>query len=249
MKNFLFAVVFCVVTMSSVVFAEESTVRFSEDSWPPYTYGESGMPPTGGIAVNLVHEVFSRLGVKVDLMLYPWKRCLSQMKSGKRDALMLCGYSKEREEYVVYTDVVMVVKDLLCYRKFLGSLEWEEYADLKPYSFARTAGFQYGDDFEQAVQEHGIKIHSAPSDLHSFRMLALGRVDAFICNEITAKEIFKKTPELQGQIMVAQKSIKEGPMFMAFSKHTPAKALVPRVNQVIEEMKKDGTIQRLLNEF
>ncbi len=54
--------------------------KLSEDPWSPFTYSEG--IPTGGIAVGFTKEIFKRLGVKYEIRLYPWERCLHQMKKG-----------------------------------------------------------------------------------------------------------------------------------------------------------------------
>lgn len=222
-------------------------VRFNEDPWPPYTYGESGYPPTGGLAVDLVNTIFNKLGVKTDMMLCPWKRWLKQIEVGSSDALMLLGYSPEREKYLVYSDPIIVVRDLIWFHKN-NSPKWNQLADLKHLKFGRTRGFQYGSEFEDAVIKNSISIEEVESDKQNFIKLKLGRIDAFVANEITAAEIFRQIPELKESIVSSFKPLKEGPMYMGFSKKSPAVKLIPYVNKVIKQYQSDGTIKKIFLE-
>lgn len=219
-------------------------VLFSEDPWPPYTFGEEGMKPTGGMAVVLVEEVFRRLDIPIQMELCPWKRCLEQMKQGRRDALMLLGYSDERSAYLAYTDPVISVRDLIYFRRGLAK-DWEKLDDFSGLKFGRTLGFQYGRDFEQFVMDGKIVVEEAKDDLANFRKLSVGRIDAFIANEITASLIFKENPDLKAQIVSAAKPMKEGPLYMGFSKYGEARDLVPHVNKVLGELRKEGFIGKI----
>ncbi len=57
-------------------------VNFSQDPWPPFTLGEEGTP-TGGVDVDITHEIFQRLHISTSIKLFPWKRALKQMELGQ----------------------------------------------------------------------------------------------------------------------------------------------------------------------
>lgn len=232
------------VADTSVAEPIPEVITFCEDPWPPYTYGNVGHEPQGGIAVKLVKLIFSNLNYHADLKLYPWKRCLAQMKTGERDALMLLGYSNEREKYLTYSTPVVKVQDLIWFHKD-KVIDWETFEDIKHLTFGRTAGFQYGEEFEQAIKRSSIRVDQANTDLLNFKKLTTGRIDAFIANESTAAEIFRTHPELRASLASAPKPLKEGPLYLGFSKQSPALAILPEVNQVIHKLKDNGDIERL----
>lgn len=234
---------------SSVALSAEKVVRFSEDPWPPYTLGESGKSPHGGIAVDVIHDIFKRVGVKTEMTLYPWKRCLQQMRDGERDALMMLGYSKEREDYLIYSDMLINVRDLIYFNVSLPMDDWKTMDDFKELIFARPHGFQFGEEFEKAVVERGIRIYPVKSDIQAFKMLADGRVDAVICNEITARTIFKEFPDVEENIKVAVRPLKNAPLYMAFSKKSPHKDLMGQVNRAIREMRAEGALESIVDSY
>ncbi len=224
------------------------TIKLSEDPWDPYTLGHEGETPTGGIAVELMNEIFKRVDIATDMKLFPWERCLAQMKTGKRDALMLLTKNAERELFLDYSEVIMTDNDLIWYRKSSQNnpADWVEFSDLKNYVIGESAGYNYGDVYSAAREKHKFIIDKARTDLLNFRKLQAGRIDIFICNETAAKAIFKNNPYLQGRFLAASKSLKTVEFHMAFSKESPLKGILPQVNQAIQEMKSDGTIERIL---
>ena len=53
----------------NIVAGEIKKVHIVDEPYPPYTLGEYGGPVTGGIGVEIVQELFSRLGVVVEFEL------------------------------------------------------------------------------------------------------------------------------------------------------------------------------------
>ncbi len=233
---------FCFLSLSS---NEINFVKFSEDPWPPFTYGEEFA--TEGIAVEFTDIIFKKLGINYEIKLYPWKRCLIQMKQGIRDGVILSGINEERKEYMEFTDPIMYDRDLIWYRTDrIKPIMWSDFSDLKDYKITTTLGFSYGQEFDTAVEKYGIAVNRGNSDLINFKLLAKGREDIFICNETVALWVFDENPELSGIFKYAAKPLKEVTLHMAFSKKSKASNLVPQINEIIKEIRRDGTIDSIL---
>jgi len=249
----LFFSIMCLLLSPSFLMGQNiKKVTLSEDPWPPYTIGKPGKAPEGGFAVEFSNEIFNRINVEVDLMLFPWKRCLQQMKKGQRDGLMLLTINAERLEYMEYTDSIMKDQDLLWYSpkafkaKWGKNFEWNTFKDLKPYQIGNTSGFNYGKAYKEALKDLKLKVQYANTDLQNFNKLVKKRTDIFICNETVANAIFKKKPKLKRQLAFASKPFKSVQFHMSFSKKSPAIALIPKINKAISQMKQDGTIDKIL---
>ncbi len=226
---------------------EAQKVILNEDPWPPYTLGEEGQPPTGGLAVDVIQEVFKRLRVPVELWLYPWKRCLFLVKEGAHDGHMLLLKTPEWEEYMLFTVPFIPDRYLFWYRADRPQpIEWQDFADLKAYKIGLTTDYSYGDEFPAMVKTHNLLVDYARSDELNFKRLLAGRIDAFLCMENVAKMLFKLRPEFQGQFKAAAKPLMQLEMYMAISKTSKAAALLPDINRVILEMQADGTLERLV---
>lgn len=180
----------------------QPTYRFCEDPWAPYTVGEISMPPKAGMAVELFEELEQRLGMTLHLRLLPWKRCLLWAKEGKYDGVMLLTRNKDRSRYLNFTvaihqdaNVVWALKDRTFERDF------RTFKDFQGLRIGLTEGFNYGEAFDQAVEEYRLKVDRGP---------------------------FEAVP-----------------FFIGLSKSSPIGEEVARFDEALEDMKQDGTINRI----
>lgn len=223
-------------------------VILSEDPWPPYTLGNEGEEPTGGIAVDVIRELFKRLGVEVQLKLHPWKRSLNLVKTGKEDGHMLLIKTPEWEEYLAFSDPFIPDSYQFWYRADREQpVEWENFEDLKKYKIGLTMEYSYGDELMEAVKKYNLEVDWVKSDELNFRKLLAGRFDTFVCMKNVANALFRDHPELKGKFKTAEKPLSVVDMYLALSKESPAVELMPEINKLIQDMKDDGTMEKLLN--
>ena len=257
LKKLLYCTLVILLLFSSSALAQDiKMVKMSEDPWPPYTYGEAGKPSTGGIAVEITEEIFKRLNIDVDLMLYNWVDCLNQMRTGERDGLIFLSKNIERQKYMDYTSQVGESRGLIYYlaerKREVGMKpppeDWK-WEDLQPNKVGITAGFNYGEDFFKARDKFHYMIYTFVTDEQNFRELALERTDIFFCTENVANELFKNKPIYKNKFKTLKKPYIHYKFYMSFSKKSPARKLIPKINSVIAEMWKDGTIGRITAKY
>ena len=229
------------------VFAQEvKKVHIVDEPYPPYTIGEYGGPATGGIGVEIIRELFQRLGVEVEIDLVPWKRVLKMAEVGQADGTGLLMRSLDRERYLAFTDAVLEVRELFYYRSDrMGAFEWKTFSDLKGYTISLVDGYSYDENFLKAVDRLGLKVERAESSALACRKLYAGRVDLLLENESAANALIAKNKTWKGVFKTASKPVSTFNFHLAFSKRSPAVKLLPAVNRVIAEMKQDGTIDRI----
>jgi len=221
------------------------------DPWPPYSIGETGKEPTGGYFIEVAKEVFNRVGTPAEIMLYPWKRCLQYMQDGEKDVLLGVTKTAEREQFMAYTDAVVVDRVVFFYNKekFPEGFSWNSFEELKEKNLriGVTAGYNYGEEFSKAEKELGLKTDPAEGETKNFEKLILGRTDIFICYEISGKFWVNENAELKEKIGMAEKPVlAELPFYLAISKKSAAVDLIPKINESIAAMNTDGTMAKLL---
>ena len=81
-----------------------------------------------------------------------------------------------------------------------------------------------------------------------FDMLLLERIDALLCTNLTANHYLRKD-KFRGKITHAQNSYYQKDYHIGFSKFSEAKALIPEVNEVIRQMKEDGSLAEIISEY
>ena len=200
----------------------------------------------GGITVDILGEIFRRLGVKLDIELYPWKRVLKMAEMGRADGVTFLLYNDERNRYLAFSDVVMQSRETFFFRPAaVGSFEWSDFADLKPYTIGLVDSYVYGGDFLEVVKKYGLEVEYAQSSEENMTKLNGGRVDLVLEDENVARALIIS----QGwskRIRATLHAVSVTDYRMAFSRKSRAQSLLPEVNRVINEMKQDGTIDRIL---
>jgi len=240
---------FVLVTLVSVALGAtaraETVVKISSDPWEPWVLGEEGKAATGGIAVDVAEELFRRLELKAETVIYPYERCIHQMKTGERDVLLMVKKTPEREAYMLFSDVAATDPQLIYYAPDrMKDFSWNDWVDLKPYTVGGVQGFNYG-DFEGAAKEHRIKTELTASDAQNIKKLLNGRVDLIILNRATALFYMAENPEKKGKLKAATKVISNAQFHFGVSKKGGATALLPKMNAALRDMKADGTLDKL----
>lgn len=250
MKNINYAilvfVIAAVMAFGAPLRAENDVVKISSDPWEPWVLGTEGEVASGGIAVDYINEIFKRIGVKSETIIYPYERCLAQMQSGERDLLLMTKKTPEREQYMVYSDVAVTDQQLLYYASDkMDGFEWNEWKDLQPFTIGGVMGFNYG-EMENAAKEFGIKTDLTASDNQNIKKLLAGRVDFIILNRSTADYYMKQNPEAKGKLKATTKIISDSQFYFAISKKGNATKYVSQINDKIREMKNDGSANKIL---
>ena len=166
---------------------------------------------------------------------------------GEKDGATIISKNKQRAEFIVFSDAIFEKRGLVYYlasRK--SALNWQTYRDFKGLTLGVTSGHNYGDEFEQAVMNHHLKLHKSARVEQAFKLLLIGRVDAVLSTEKTANEIIKKLG-ISKQVTQANKPYYSKGYHIGFSKKSPAVNLLPEVNKIILQMSTSGELQAILN--
>lgn len=237
-------------SLSSAESETKQVVTFTSDPWPPYVLGELGKEATGGIGVELMRRIFARIeGVDVSFPLVPWKRALRAVEQGAMDGIAVLLKTPEREQYMEYTDVLLTSPDLVWYSasRFPDGFGWERFEDFAPYNLAVIRGHSYGEEIDKVIEAGFLTITEVTSSEQMFTMLARGRVDLALANATVG---FASVKELaQGsEIIAAKKPAGEHVYYVAFSKESPARRLIPAINQIISDLRREGVIDKIIRD-
>ena len=217
------------------------------DPWEPYIIGKEGYPPTGGFIPKIITKVFEQLeNVELKMTLMPWARALKLVQTGHSDGLMMVIKNKEREKYLDYTAPLIEGKTKLVYmyKRFPQGIEWNSLGDLGGYRIGVLTNTNIERLLLQAI-EKGAKfvVDPVPNDRRNFDKLLYGRIQLIAINEFFAQNYIHEAG-LQDQIGIVEKPIYTAFYHMAFSKKSPARHLIPKINQSIHKLKAAGFIEQ-----
>ena len=223
------------------------TIRLGAFEYPPFYWEEKG--EVRGIAVEIIDQLFRRLGTGTSLRLFPLKRALGYAREGIIDGIMILIKTPERTEFLYYTDPVITVRGLIWFaadRKG-GLVHFNRLEDLRPYVTGATLGYSYGPEFDELLKT--MKVQRVASDYLNYKKLMAHRIDIFPGNEIVAKGLFKRHPELRGKFNHSDRSFIEWKLHMGISKKSPLARYIPEINTIIDELDKAGLIRKTVEKF
>ncbi len=196
--NLLFIVV--ILLVSSEIYADEKLIIVGE-SWPPYYYVDEGK--ISGIDVDVAGQIFSKLGVKHEFRIYPWKRCWHMLVYGKADVGISVSDQPDRSRYVYYPENEVWNADYAAFakRKTIREYEINSLNDIKnkKLKVGIVDGNSYYPGFWEVFESPGHMagkynplLDSATTVEQNFRKLEAGRIDIFIIPETVGLYLLKK---------------------------------------------------------
>ena len=230
---------------------EKRLVTLVSDPWPPYVFGELGQEATSGAVVDLLNAIFERLDdTRLSIPLVPWNRALREVREGTKDGIGIILKTAEREEYMDYTDVVFNSINLVWYTtdRFPDGFEWEHYVDFETHTIGVVGGHSYGEELDEMFAEGTLTAIKVSSAGQLFAMLEKGRIDLAFADRLVGSAFVSDYAESGTRIAAAEKSPSGEVYYIAFSKKSEARHLIPAVNRAVSELRKEGVIQKLVGD-
>ena len=228
---------------------EIKEIHFAEEAnWPPFTPNQYGLTQEG-LSYILMKNIFSRLEIDISVDLLPQKRMLLYLKQGRKDGATVISKNIQREEYLDFSEPIFQKKGNIYYLKQRHpSIEWNSYADLKGLKIGVVSGHNLGSEFNQAIKEHSLQIYAVTRSKQNFETLLAQRIDILLSIEPTAN-YFLQQPMFKDKIGRTSKPYYTKDYHIGFAKKSKAKALLPKVNRIIKQMKEDGSLENILSKY
>jgi polar amino acid transport system substrate-binding protein len=221
------------------------TVASSNDA--PFAFMDAKTNEFSGIDAEIIGEVAKRLGInKVEMKQIPFENLLVELNNNTVDMVTDGMYVKdERKKLARFTNIwykegeaIVIPKDSKIASK--DDLKNAVIGGQKGTAFLETA-----QKWQQDGLVKDVKVFGSQSEL----MLAVntGKVDACITDGMVAGYTLSQDSSLNLKILSPYKAESTGMIAAAVRKNDTA--LADAVNEKIDEMKKDGTILKLLQKY
>lgn len=247
MKQFITT---CLTTLMILCFCFSSTsmaekLTFATLNWEPF-YGEN--LPENGFFAALSREAFKRAGYDLELEFMPWKRALELAKRGKYDGILGAYYNKDRTESFYFTDPVSQNEEVFIQKKGRG-ITYSNLDELKKYKVGSLLGSAQGKE----LGEMGFSVEDAPDEIMNLKKLNAGRVDLFVLGKqqlyFKLKNVETLKP-LQDAFEVLDPPFKSFDLYCPITKkRADGEEIVKKFNAALNEMKSDGTYNKILERF
>ena len=245
MKRLLF--IFSLFAFCSAPQAAETVrLRWCLDHFPNvHEFNSSGSKATGP-GVEFMQELARRAGVELEMSSKtPSRRCRKAMETGETDLMMNLVMSPAGQNYMWMYD----------YAGRFTDAAWQRYDDQRPIAQMASLG-----NFT-LVTVRGYGLHPkvkavvdslpdrqkvlAPSAELALRMVEKGRVDIALLPGELSKAALNTNPDLKSVVRKRQLPVASDdtqPVYLAFSKKSPHAELRQRLQQSLDSMLQDGSM-------
>lgn len=221
--------------------AEAVRVNIDTDNAPYMSLSDS--QPVG-VYPALLTAAFSRIGQPLELSAKPWKRALAELDEGKAG---VGGIYKTTERAARYDfSATILTENTRVYFNTTRPVDFRTLADLKGKRVGIIRGWSYGDAFDAARKSGRFTVEEVVNDRTNFLKLAHRRLDVVMAIEESGSAII--AAERLHNIGRSQRLLAANDAHLAFNKSARQTALLARFDQAIAEMKRDGTLARIVRQ-
>ena len=228
-------------TVTDVKAAEDKTIRLATVQWEPY-YG-SELKNQGYIS-ELTRTVFERAGYDVEIRFMPWKRAIHDTKNGYYDGLMGLYHTKERAEWLDYSESIAAIRIVFFSRKG-RDISYSSLTDLKSYKIGIEREFAYTKAFDSA---DFLNKEPVREGILNYRKLVKGRIDLVAASET----VFLHMVNSEGENASEELQVIEPPLTVSriyngiTRKKEDHEKIVSDFNRALRQIKQDGTFAGIL---
>lgn len=204
--------------------------------------------PQQGYAIELVRQIFASQQQQIQIEFLPWPRALKQVQQGQAAAIVTLWYDSDRARYLNYPSP-LYSNAIRFYQRKDKPIQFQQLAELAKQQL--RLGMVRGYSYHPAVRALPFEFVEVNSDLESLKMLALGRVDLVIAEQMVAEYLLQhELQSYQQQISSTGPLLETKPMYLAFAKHHPAAAALQlKFEQGLQQLKTERRLQSLIPRY
>lgn len=201
--------------------------------------------PEGGLLTEVVTRAFAAVGLRYQVRFMPWKRGYDGVVSG----MFLGGFpytrTAERDRDVLFSGALMVVRQLV-YASTRTGFDFQGPSSFRGRSVCAPVGYALPAPLA-ALVENGATVLERLSDLSAcVRMVATGRVDAFVMDEFTGRVAIAEA-DADADIRPSARSFGTAALHLVVSRTNPeAGALLAAFDSGLKKLHESGEYDAIL---
>jgi polar amino acid transport system substrate-binding protein len=224
---------------------------------PLQVFGNSDLPPLGytengtakGFGVEIAKAVLDEAGIEYQIRLMPWIRAYEMAKNANGIVFGMY-WTKERAELFDYSDALWQEKVVLVTAKG-KEFPFQEIDDLRGKKIILQRKTRPGDAFSKAMDEKLFDAIANNDPISRLKFLQYNRADAGIFNPGISSVIWNaKLAGLKAEdFTVLEKPLAEEAKYIGIAKSFKNEALLKKINQAIQKLKENGTIDNIISAY
>lgn len=209
----------------------------------PFAYKENGK--LTGFDVDVMTAVAKKLDMKLDWKLLEFSGLMGELQTGKLDTISnQVAVTDERKQTYNFTKPYAYAGTQIVVKKDNNDIK--SVADLKGKTVAAVLGSNHAKNLESKDPDHKINIKTYETQEGTLKDVAYGRVDAYVNSRSVLIAQIKKTGlplKLAGDPIVYEQ------VAFPFPKDDSHDKLRKKVDQALDELRKDGTLKKLSEKY
>ncbi|WP_276389801.1 substrate-binding periplasmic protein [Eudoraea chungangensis] len=233
-------ILFLLTVICSQLNSQTTNLKLASDIWPPFT----NVVSEKAFALELVQEAFKRGNVDVITSIGSFEEVLDGINSKKYDGSAALWKTKDREEYLLYSEPYLENRLVLVGRK--GSdVSATSFEELKNKRIAIIGGYAYGASVYTSLD---IVIMPGKSDQENLEKLLSFKTDYMLVDELLISYLLTyQLNDITEFLEIGNTALITKPLHVAVRKSTPnAEQIIDDFNQNIKAMIKDGSYHEIL---
>ena len=215
------------------------------ENYPPYNFSLNGFnfarnQEVDGVAVRIVREMFERAGIDYSITLrFPWSRVYKLALEKPGYGVFATAYTAQGQHRVKWVGPISSNAWVAVGR---SGRKWtiKTLEDLNRY---KVGGYK-GDATTLFLQNNGIEVIEAYQDVTNVKRLRDGDIDIWV-GSIYSTKILAKEHGVDVDIAYVLKDVD---LYLAMNLTTPDRD-IERLQQSLDKMQADGSLERILQEF
>jgi polar amino acid transport system substrate-binding protein len=260
---FAFFVCFLVIAVQSAPQEKEQKIherkplKTSWQNWYPYQYLKDPLVSTSltGLDVKLIDILAKEIYQKISYQPMRWKETIEALKTGELDFAVNGTYSKEREDYIIYSkpyrtqeDSLFILQSKAHSYQFKTVSEFLEYIKTSKFKLGVDKDIIYADqkinEFIKNPKNAKYIVYVADNN-DSINKLIDHEIDGFFTDRMVGAAIILNTSYVK-IISEHTLNVKSG-IHLMFSKKTVSNETVLAFDQAIDKLKKESEYQSIIS--
>jgi len=219
---------------------EDGTLNVgTEGTYAPFTFHNEEDVLTG-YDVEVVKEVAKRLDLEVEFMETQWDSMFAGLNSQRFHLIAnQVGINDERKENYDFSEPYTYSSAVLVVPKDGDGIT--SFEDLKGKKAAQSLTSNYG----KIAEENGAELVGVEGLAQAIELMKQGRADATVNDKLAVLDYIKQQGDEDIMIVAESDDVSE----MAFTFNKDNKELVDAISEKLKEMKEDGTLEKISQEW
>lgn len=224
------------VGVSLTAHAQQKTYTLEFTDNPPFTLTENGQ--NKGVAIGAVSKLFEKAGIKYQYRNVPLARAMADAKSQENTCVFPVQRSQDMEAEYQWVGPIFITSSGLFMRQD-ATAQFLTLSDAKKMKIGALRGS--GD--AEYLKRHGFSVEEANTQEQNVEKLTTKRFDIWATDELSAKYFIAKSgskEKMPKDVFTFRRTLSS----LACNVKMP-KADVAKLQEILDGMLKDGTIQKL----